>query len=429
VSPAERRVAVTGIGLVTPLGVGTTETWTGLIEGRGAVGPIAAYDATSLRTQVGAEVSGMEPKKIVPNRRALRTMTRYDVLAMVAATLAMNDSGLEPIDDPQGRAALFTAGGKEISEPEHFEDVAVAVRDEHGDVDMRKFGEIASSSVHPLFFIEGLQGASLFYVSEAYGLRGANTYVAGTAEAGLGAIGCAFRSIRRGESDVAVAGGADAPVCWWNMAKIDSVGLTTRAGAVRPYACRPYDEGRDGTAMGEGGAFVVLEELEAAQRRGARVYAEVTGFGSSADVERLITPEPSGAALAAAVGRALADAGRRADAIGYVAGHGSGTRQGDASEGRGLGAAFGADRPLGSSVKAACGHLGAAAGALNFAVAALAVHHRVVPPTLNLTNPDPVCATIDWVADEAREAPIREAMALARGLEGQNVALAVRAPV
>jgi 3-oxoacyl-[acyl-carrier-protein] synthase II len=411
VSPAERRVAVTGIGLVTPLGVGTAETWAGLVEGRGAVGPITAYDATSLRTQVGAEVSGMEPKKIVPNRRALRTMTRYDVLAMVAAT----------------RAALFTAGGKEISEPEHFEDVAVAVRDEHGEVDMRKFGEIASSSVHPLFFIEGLQGASLFYVSEAYGLRGANTYVAGTAEAGLGAIGCAFRSIRRGESDVAVAGGADAPVCWWNMAKIDSFGLTTRQNERGGGACRPYDDDRDGTAMGEGGAFVVLEELEAAQRRGARIYAEVTGFGSSADVERLITPEPSGAALAAAVGRALADAGRRADAIGYVAGHGSGTRQGDASEGRGLAAAFGADRPLGSSVKAACGHLGAAAGALNFAVAALAVHHQVVPPTLNLTNPDPVCATIDWVADEAREAPIREALALARGLEGQNVALAVRA--
>jgi 3-oxoacyl-[acyl-carrier-protein] synthase II len=428
-SAGGRRVAVTGIGLVTPLGVGTGETWQGLLEARSAVGPIGSYDASSLRTQLGAEILDLEPKQFV-NRRSLRTMTRYDMLAMVAAVIAMRDSGLELAeDDPDGRAALFTASGKEISEPEHFEEIAVAVRDEEGRVDMRKFGTTAASSVHPLFFIEGLQGASLFYISEAYTLRGPNTYFSGTAESGLTAIARGYAAIRRGEADVALAGGADAPVCWWNMAKIDSLGLTTRSNDLGAGACRPYDSERDGTVMGEGGVFVVLEELDAAQRRGARIYAEVTGSGAATDVERLLTPQPRGHALAHAIGSALRASGAPAEAIDYVAGHGSGTRRGDASEGQALHAVFGAadGGPMVSSVKPATGHLGAGAGALNLAVAALAVHHQQVPPTLNLTSPDPACDGIAWIVGEAREAPVRQALALARGLEGQNVALAVRA--
>lgn len=428
-SGERRRVAVTGIGLVTPLGVGAQPTWDGLLEARSAVGPIASYDASSLRTQIGAEIDELEAKEFVA-RRALRTMTRYDTLAMVAAVLAMRDSGVElPEDDPDGRAALFTASGKEISKPEHFEEIAVAVRDEHGNVDMRQFGELAPSGVHPLFFIEGIQGASLFYVSEAFALRGPNTYFSGTAEAGLTAIARAHAAIRRGDADVALAGGADAPVCWWNMAKIDSLGLTTRSNELGAGACRPYDSERDGTVMGEGGAFVVLEELDAARGRGARIYAELSGAGAATDVAHLLTPDPDGSPLAHAIGAALRSAGESAQAIDYVASHGSGTRRGDASEARALRSVFGDGEgaPLVSSVKPATGHLGAGAGALNLAVAALAVHHQQVPPTLNLHSPDPVCDGLDFLANEARQAPVAQALALARGLEGQNVAMAVRA--
>jgi 3-oxoacyl-[acyl-carrier-protein] synthase II len=427
-SSEPRRVAITGIGLLTPLGVGTKETWQGLLQARSAVGAMQTYDASSLRTQLGAEIVDLDPKEFV-NRRSLRTMTRYDMLASVAAAIAVQDSGWELGEDgdPEGRAALFTASGKEISKPEHFEEIAVAVRDEEGHVDMRQFGTVASSSVHPLFFIEGLQGASLFYISEAYGLRGPNTYFAGTAEAGLTAIARAAASIRRGEADVAVAGGADAPVCWWNMAKIDSLGLTTRSNELGAGACRPFDTERDGTAMGEGAAFVVLEEQVAAQHRNARIYAELTGSGTGADVERLLTPEPQGRALAHAIGNALRAAGASAGDIDYVAAHGSGTRLGDASEARALRAVFGeTGAPMVSSVKPATGHLGAGAGALNLAVAALAVHQGQVPPTLNLKSPDASCGGLDLIAGEAREAPIRQALALARGLEGQNVVLAVR---
>jgi 3-oxoacyl-[acyl-carrier-protein] synthase II len=440
VSPEPRGVAITGIGLLTPLGVGTEETWQGLLQARSAVGPMQTYDASSLRTQLGAEITDLDPKQFV-NRRSLRTMTRYDMLASVAAAMAVKDSGWELGEDgdPEGRAALFTASGKEISKPEHFEEIAVTVRDGEGHVDMQQFGTVASSSVHPLFFIEGLQGASLFYISEAYGLRGPNTYFAGTAEAGLTAIGRAAAAIRRGEADVAVAGGADAPVCWWNMAKIDSLGVTTRSNELRAGACRPFDNARDGTVMGEGGAFVVLEEEGAARRRNARIYARLTGSGAATDVDHLLTPDPQGRALAHAIGAALRTAGASAQDIDYVAAHASGTRLGDASEARALGAVFGDGHdenssngdgagaaPLLSSVKPATGHLGAAAGVLNLAVAALAVHHGRVPPTLNLTSPDPSCEGVDLISGKAREAPIRQALAVARGLEGQNVALAVR---
>jgi 3-oxoacyl-[acyl-carrier-protein] synthase II len=430
-----RGVAITGIGLLTPLGVGTRETWQALTEGRSAVAPMQSYDASSLRTQLGAEITELDAKQFV-NRRSLRTMTRYDMLAAVAAAMAVKDSGWELGEegDPEGRAALFTASGKEISKPEHFEEIAVTVRDAEGHVDMRQFGTVASSSVHPLFFIEGLQGASLFYISEAYGLKGPNTYFAGTAEAGLTAIARAAAAIRRGEADAAVAGGADAPVCWWNMAKIDSLGITTRSNELGAAACRPFDSARDGTIMGEGGVFVVLEEVGAAHRRNARIYGEVSGWGAGADVDHLLTPDPQGRALAHAIDTALSTAGASTEDIDYVAAHASGTRLGDASEAAALHTVFGEGAstgkaratPLVSSVKPATGHLGAGAGALNLAVAALAVHQGQVPPTLNLEDPDPSTAGLDLVSGQTREAPIRQAVAVARGLEGQNVAVAVR---
>lgn len=424
---SERRVVITGIGVLTALGVGAERTWSELLAGRSAVAQLQDYDATSLRTQLGAEITGLAEREFV-DRRALRTMTRYDVLTTIAAVLAMRDSGLEVNDDPEGRFALFTGSGKETSELENLEDPALAVRGADGQVDMRRFGEIVVTQVPPLFFIEGLQGAALFYISAAYSLHGPNTHFAGTAEAGLTAIGRAFRAVRRGEADAAIAGGGDAPVCWWNMSKIDSLGLTTRRNDLGAGACRPYDRHRDGSVMGEGGAFVVLEEYEAALRRGACCYAEITGFGSGTDIERLLSPDPTGRPLAEAIGHALRDAGSDAGAIDYVAAHGSGTRRGDASESRALASVFGVDGdgPLGSSVKPATGHLGAAAGALNAAVAALAIHHGAAPPTLNLHDPDPACAGIPWLSGEPAEMTIREALALARGLEGQNVALTLR---
>jgi 3-oxoacyl-[acyl-carrier-protein] synthase II len=280
--------------------------------------------------------------------------------------------------------------------------------------------------VHPLFFIEGIQGAPLFYISEAYGVRGANTYFSGTAEAGMFAIARGYRAVRRGEAEVALCGGADAPIFWWHMAAWDTAGMLTDRNELGAGACAPYDRDRDGTVLGEGGAFLVLEELEAAQARGAEIYAEVVGVGATSDVGHVMTPDPSGRPVGAAVERALKAAEISPQDVDYVAAHGSGTRLGDTSEATGLRAVFGENGLAASSVKPATGHLMAAAGALNAAVAALAIARGAAPPTLNLKHLDPACEGVDWIPDEAREGPVRQALALARGIEGQNIALALR---
>lgn len=423
-----RRAVITGIGLVTPLGIGAESTWRGLIEGRSAVGPIRNFDASSLRTQVGAEIFDFEPKQFAADRRSLRMMTRNDQLALAGATLAVRDAELTLSDSECDRAGLFVGSNKEISNPMHLLEATLVARNSDGTVDMGRLGEQAASAFYPLFYVEGLQAASLFYISQAFSLKGANTYFAGTAETGVVAVGRAYRAIRRGEVDAAIAGGFDDAVSWWNMTKFDALGILTGRNDLGAHACRPYDRDRSGTVLGEGAALLLLEEYEAAKKRGARIYAEITGFGSSYDAYKLVTPHPEGRGLAQAMRTALQEAGSSPGAIGYVATHGSGTKLGDASETRAIRSVFGTatDQLVGSSVKPATGHLIAGAGALNIALAALAVHHQVVPPTLNLENPDPDCS-LDWVPGQAREVRVREALALARGLEGQNAALAVRA--
>ena len=423
-----RRVAITGIGLLTALGVGAAATWEALIAGRSGVGPIQTYDPTSFQTRIGAEIPDFDPKQFVANRRSLRMMTRNDQLSVAGASLAVDDSGLDlGAVDPE-RSALFVGSNKEISNPMSLLDGALAARREDGVADYQKLGNEARSAFYPLFFVEGLQAASLFYVSERYGLKGANTYFAGTADAGATAIGRAYRAVRRGEADAALAGGFDDAISWWNMTKFDGLGTLTRRNELGAGACRPYDRERDGSALGEGAAFVVLEDYDAAARRGARIYAEVTGFGGGFDAYKLLTPHPEGRGLAHAISAALRESGDAPEAIDYIATHGCGTRLGDPSEARGIRAALGvgADRVAASSVKPAIGHLVAGAGALNVAVAALAIHHGVVPPTLNLEHPAPEC-DLDWVPGEARTLRVDRALALARGLEGQNVALALRA--
>ena len=421
------RVVITGIGLVTSLGIGVEPTWRGLIEGRSGIRPIRSYDTSSLRTKLGGEIDGFQPEQFVTQRRNLRMMTRNDQLALAGATLAVRDSGLE-LGAQNERAALFVGSNKEVSNPTALLEGILLARREDGSVDFGRIGEVAKSTFPPLFYVEGLQAASLFYISQAFGLMGANTYFAGTAESGAVAVGRAFRAIRRGEANAAIAGAFDDAISWWSMTKFDPLGLMTHRNDLGAAACRPFDRRRSGTVMGEGAALLLLEEYEAAAKRGARMYAEIVGFGSGYDAYKVLTPHPEGRGLAHAIRAALREAATAPEAIGYVAAHGSGTRLGDPSEARALRTAFGgaADRLVASSVKPATGHLMAAAGALNAAVAALAIHHGVVPPTLNLEQPDPVC-NLDWVPNQAREVRVEQALALARGWEGQNVALALRA--
>jgi 3-oxoacyl-[acyl-carrier-protein] synthase II len=424
-----RRVVVTGIGLITPLGTGTQASWQGLLDGRSGIGPIEGFDPSSLRSQLGGEVRDFEPEEYA-HKKVLRKLTRGDQFALAGAILAVDDSGIELDEEKGDRAGLFVGSNKEVSDLGHLLEPTLAARNEDGSVDVIRFGESAHTTAYPLFYVEGLQAASLFYVSERFKLKGANTYFAGTAEAGMTAIGRGFRAIKRGEADVVVAGGYDDATSWWSMTKLDGLdGYLTSHNELGPKACRPFDRARDGTVLAEGGAFMVLEAADAAAARGARVYAEIVGLGGGNDARASLTPNPEGRGLVNAMQGALREASLEPDAIDYIAAHGPGTQLGDLTEARAIKATFG-DASNGlpaSSVKGATGHLVGAAGALNAAVAALAIHHGAVPPTLNLDDPDPECNHADWVPREARELKVVHGLALARGFVGQNVALAFSA--
>jgi 3-oxoacyl-[acyl-carrier-protein] synthase II len=278
----------------------------------------------------------------------------------------------------------------------------------------------------PLFYVEGLQPAVLFFLSQLFGVRGPNAYFHGTAEAGAEAVARAARALRRGEADLAIAGGFDDPTSWWPMSHMDTMGVLTDRNDMGAAAFRPFDGDRSGSVLGDGAAFLILERREAALARGARCYAEIAGSGFGNDLE-VMTPQPQGRALASAITRALADAEMPTDRIGYIAAHGCATRLGDVSETRAIRTALGsaADSVAASSVKPQTGHLVGAAGALNIAIASLALYHCVMPPTLHLERPDPAC-DLDWIPKSARPATVPAALALARGLAGQQVALALR---
>ncbi|MEV8015126.1 beta-ketoacyl-[acyl-carrier-protein] synthase family protein [Streptomyces sp. NPDC086554] len=425
----ERQVVVSGIGLLTALGEGPDANWKALVEGRSGVGPISAYDPSPLQTRIGAEIADFDVSRFA-TRRQQRTLNRGDALALAAARLALADAGVDTSDgELGGTTGLFLGSNKEIGRLEDLIGALRSVRREDGTGDMRKLGEHGDTVMAPLFFVEGLQPGAVFHISQTFGIRGANAFFAGTADSGAVAIGAAMRAIRRGDARMAVAGGYEDATSWWQMSKLDRVGVLTTRNDLGDTAFRPYDRSRSGAVLGEGAALLVLEEKESALRRGARIYAEVSGFGSGHEAGTPPTPHPEGRGLARAVRRALDDARINPSELGYVASHGSATRSGDVSETAALHTALGdAARsvPI-STVKPQTGHLIGGAGALNATVAALSLHHGAVPATVNLTDLDPAC-DLDFVHGSARDLAPAHALALARGLEGQAVALAFTQP-
>ncbi|MFG2369062.1 beta-ketoacyl-[acyl-carrier-protein] synthase family protein [Streptomyces mirabilis] len=424
-SEQRRRVMVTGIGLMTAIGQSAAETWHSLLEGRCGIGPLRAYDPAPLRTGIGAEIPSFTPAQWA-SRRTLRMLCRGDQLALAGATLALQDAGLDDGSDLGHRTGLFLGSNKEMPRMDELIAQLQAVRADDGTPDLHRLGQSASSVIAPLFFVEGLQPAAAFHISEKYGIRGANAYFAGTADSGAMAIGRGMRTVRRGEADLVLAGGYDDATGWWAMSKMDGLGVLSTRTDLGTEAFRPFDRDRSGSVFGEGAALLVLEEREHALARGARCYAEITGFGAGNDCVRPPSPQPRARGLARAIGRALADAARPFPDGSYIAAHGCATLQGDASETVALHDALGtaAKSAQISSVKPQTGHLVGGAGALNAAVAALALDSGTVPATLNLHHPAAEC-DLDYVPLTPRHTRPDSALALARGLEGQAVALAL----
>jgi nodulation protein E len=400
-----RRVGITGIGAVTALGHDAAALWSGVSAGTCGIRPIANIPTDRLAVTHAAEVIGFDPAAHFDARR-LTMLDRSSQLALVAGREAMAEAGAAG-----DIAALAPARAGVV--------LGVGIGQETFDSSYHAlYGENAKR-LHPMTVPRIMPNAPASHLSMEFGLRGPCFATASACASATHAIGLAFHMIRAGMMDIALSGGSDASIVVGFMKAWDALRVLS------PDACRPFSRDRTGLVIGEGAAILVLEEWEHARARGATIYAELAGFGMSADAGELTAPDAAGAARA--MRAALDDAALAPDAVDYVNAHGTGTRLNDRTEVAALGDVFGARLPAlpVSSSKSMFGHCLNAAGALELAVTALALHHGVLPPTIGYREPDPDCA-IDCVPNEARAAPVRVAMSNSFGFGGLNAVLLLR---
>jgi 3-oxoacyl-[acyl-carrier-protein] synthase II len=405
------RVVVTGIGLVTPLGVGTRETWRALLAGESGVGPITRFDCSAFRVRIAGEVKGWDPSPWVEKKK-LKEMDRFMEFALGAASMAITDAKLELTDAEKERAGCFIGNGV------------------GGLFSLEKTKETLLSKgptkVSPYAIPTIIANLAAGQVSMAHGLKGPSYCTTSACSSGAHAIGEAAEWVRRGKVDVMVAGGSEATITPVGIAGFEAMLALSKRNDDPTRASRPFDRGRDGFVSGEGAGIMVLESLSRARRRGARIYAEVTGYGASTDAYHLTQPAPMHEGAQRAMRMALDDAKIRPDDVDYVNAHGTSTPIGDVEESRALAAVFGENATSKklwvSSTKSMMGHLLGAAGAVETAICALSVAEESVPPTINLVDVDPEC-TLDYVPNEARRRRLRHVMNNSFGFGGTNCAL------
>ncbi len=406
------RVVMTGIGVACPLGIGREEMWDSVVAGRSGAGLITLFDTTDYGVRIACEVSGFDPSDFM-DRKAARRMDRFAQLAVAAARLALADSGLPIDDDGAGIGAIIGNGGS-----------GTISREEQHRVMLERGPDRVSPFAIPLSVAN--MGAG--QVSIELGLRGPVTAVCTACAAGTDAIGVATETIRRGDARAMLAGGGDTLISPFFVAGFDAMRVLSRRNDDPAGAARPFDRERDGFLVGEAGAVVVLERLEDARARGARIFCEVAGYGASADAHHLTDPDPDGTAQARAVRAALDDAGLSPEDVDHVNAHGGASKPGDPAEVRMLKLVLGeevASRVAVSATKSMHGHCMGATGALEAAITGLAVHEGVLPPTINLHTVDPECAGVDHVANASRPADVRVALSASYGLGGHNAVLAL----
>jgi 3-oxoacyl-[acyl-carrier-protein] synthase II len=411
-----RRVVVTGVGLVTSLGIGREENWAAAIAGRSGAAPIARYEPLDTDTTIACEVKGFEPADFIEHRTA-RRMDLCAQLAVAAGRLALEDASLTVSDEIGPRVGAAVGCG--IGGLESFVAQTLVVD--------RRGPDRAS----PLFIPLVIANMPAAHVSMQLGLKGPLTCPSTACASGNHALGEATEHIRNGRADAMLAGGAEATVTRTGVAAFNAMRALSTRNDAPAAASRPFDRGRDGFVMGEAGAILVLESLEHALARGAEPYCEVMGYGLSGDAHHVTEPDPTGAAPAAAITLALADAGAEPAAVDYVNAHATSTPVGDGSEVRALRRALGDDvaaRTMVSSTKSMHGHCLGAAGGVEGALTALAIREGMVPPTINLDDLDPGCEGVDHVANVAREAEVRVAISTAFGFGGHNAIIVMGPP-
>jgi 3-oxoacyl-[acyl-carrier-protein] synthase II len=404
----ERRVVVTGIGPVTPVGIGRQAFWDALTSGRSGIGEITLFDASEFPVRIGGEVKDFDPN-VWMDRKAARRTDRVVHLAVAASRLAWEDAGSPPVD-PQRAAVVVSTG---VGGLQYMED------------QIRLLAERGPDRVSAFTVPAMMPNAATGQIAMELGFTGPNACITTACAAGAHGVGEAYRYIKHGMADLAVAGGTEAGITPLSLAAFAQMqALSRNPNPAR--ASRPFDADRDGFVMAEAAGILILEEEERARERGATIYAEVVGYGTSADAFHITQPEPQGAGAVIAMQMALTDAGQEAEAVDYINAHGTSTQLNDAAETRAIKKALGdhAYRVAVSSTKSMTGHMVGAAGAAEAAVAALAVHHGVIPPTTNYETADPEC-DLDYVPNEARNADVRLALSNAFGFGGQNAVLAM----
>ncbi|HDI60742.1 MAG TPA: beta-ketoacyl-[acyl-carrier-protein] synthase II [Desulfobacteraceae bacterium] len=408
-----RRVVITGIGLVTPLGVGTTASWAALCRGRSGVGPITRFDASGFDTRIAAEVRGFKAADFLPRKLAARAEP-FVAFACAAARMALDDAGLSIGNPGSERIAVVAGcamGGLSLLE-----------------TNCRTVSQRGPRWVSPFFVPMMISNMAAGIVAMDIGVRGPNLTFSTACAAGTHAVGEAARMIRAGQVDAAIAGGTEAVVAPTCIAGFAAMRALSTCNEAPEQASRPFDRKRDGFVVGEGAGFLILERLDQALARGARIYAEVAGYGSSCDAHHLTQPPPDADGAIRCMRAALADAGLGPGDIDYINAHGTGTPLNDALETLAIKSVFGERAhaiPVSAS-KSMTGHLIGAAGGVEAAFCALAIRNATIPPTINLEHPDPAC-DLDYVPHAARQATITTAMSNSFGFGGTNATLVLQA--
>ncbi len=405
----ERRVVVTGVGLVTALGIGTDATWEGLRAGRSGVSQITRFDTTQFSTTVAAELTDFDPLNWIEKKEA-KKMDRFIHCAIAAAAFAMEQSGLEITPELSERAGVFIGsgiGGFNIIEREHYNLIRGGPR-----------------KISPFFIPSSIINLAAGQVSIRFGARGPNSAPCTACSSGAHAVGDAYELMRRGEADIMIAGGSESAITPMGIGGFAAMRALSTRNDEPERASRPFDLERDGFVMGEGSGILVLEELEMAKKRGASILAELVGYGMSGDAYHITLPSEDGNGGYRVMLNALKSADVSPDKVSYINAHGTSTPPNDRLETMAIKRLFGdgAREVAVSSTKSMLGHLLGAAGAVEAGISVLALQDQVIPPTINYENPDPDC-DLDYVPNESRDANLEYVLSNSFGFGGTNAAL------
>lgn len=404
-----RRVVITGVGLVSPLGIGTEDTWQAVRSGKSGVGPITAFDATDFACRIAGEVKGFDPARYI-EKKEIKKMGRFIQFAIAAADCALSSSGLKVDATNEESVGVYIGsgiGGFEVIEREH------KMLLEHG-----------PRRISPFFIVATIVNLASGQVSIRSGAKGPNSATATACTTSAHSIGDSFRIIQRGDADAMICGGTEACITPMGIGGFAAARSLSTRNNEPERASRPWDKCRDGFVVGEGAGILILEELETAKRRGARILAEIVGYGMSADAHHVTAPPEDGEGAYRVMRNALRDAGLATTQIDYINAHGTSTELGDRIETMAIKRCFGEQAykiPV-SSTKSMTGHLLGGAGGLEAGLTVLAIRDQVAPPTINYENPDPQC-DLDYIPNQARPLRIQHALSNSFGFGGTNGAL------